>query len=547
MAKVLKFNQEVLKSILKGVKTLAQAVKVTLGPKGRSILIDEGFDKIISTKDGVRVAKEVILKDKFENMGAQLVKEAALKTSELVGDGTTTAVILAEAMYVEGFKNIIAGSNPMNIKKGMDYAIIQICHALDHLATPVTEIEKIKQIATISANNDPMIGSLIAEAIEKVGKDGTVHILEGKGIETTLDVTEGVQFDQGFLSPYFITNPEKMTTELDNALMLITDQKIHSLKDLIKLLEKVMERGARPFLIIAEDIEGEALKALLVNKIKGGFPICAIKTPRFGEYQRAFLEDLAILVGATLISEDRGIPIDQIELSMLGQCKRIKVTKNSTTIIGGVGDAKAIQDRINVIRSEIHRVKHEMNTDELKQRIAKLTGGVGIIQVGAATETELREKKSRFEDALDATRAALSEGIIPGGGVALLRALTFLDPISLPGDEQIGLEIVRKACFVPLTVIAQNCGKQGDLVAQKVFERQGSWGYNGLTDEFSDLFKDGIIDPVLVTKTAFRNAASISGLLLTVTTMVADKPKPRKKSSHSLPEDNRLEDGMGFK
>ncbi|MBI2743025.1 MAG: chaperonin GroEL [Chlamydiales bacterium] len=542
MAKMMQFNEEALKSILKGVKTLAKAVIVTLGPKGRNVVINKGMGQPLSTKDGVTVAKEISLKDKFENMGAQLVKEASSKTSDVAGDGTTTAIVLAEAIYSAGVKNVIAGANPMSVKRGIEKAVEKMCEALSALATPVKNPEEIKQIATISANNDADIGAIIALAMEKVGKDGTIAIAEAKGIDTTLDVVEGMQFDKGYVSPYFITNPEKMTAELENALILITDKKLSNVKDLVPFLEKVMEKGQKPLLIIAEDIDGEALATLVVNKLKAGLPVCAVKAPAFGDRRKAVLQDIATLTGATVVTEEVGLKLDEVGLEVLGKAKKIKVSKEETTIIDGVGDQKKVQLRVQELRAEIARCTSDYDKQKLEERLAKLAGGVAVINVGAATESELKEKKARVEDALHATRAAVAEGIVPGGGVALLRAVKCLDKLVVSGDEKIGVEIIRAAAFAPAIAIATNCGKQGNVIAEKIFEKEGAWGYNGLTDQFSDLLKDGVVDPVLVTKSALTNAASISGLLVTIAAMITEKPKP--KSQNAAPSMDGM-DGMG--
>jgi chaperonin GroEL len=530
MSKMMQFNEEALKSVLKGVKTLAKAVIVTLGPKGRNVVINKGFGAPLSTKDGVTVAKEIALKNKFENMGAQLVKEAASKTSDIAGDGTTTAIVLAEAIYSEGCKNVIAGANPMSVKRGIEQAVVKMNAALDELALKISKPEEIKQIATISANNDPEIGAIIAEAMEKVGKDGTITIAEAKGIDTTLDVVEGMQFDKGYVSPYLVTNPEKMSVEFDGAFILITDKKISAVKEIVPILEKVMEKGPRPFLIIADDVDGEALATLVVNKIKAGLPVCAVKAPAFGDRRKAMLQDIAVLTGGTVITEEVGLSLDDVVLEHLGKAKKIKIEKETTTLVGGGGNSKKIQERGAEIRAEIANSQSEYEIEKLEDRLAKLVGGVAVINVGAATETELKEKKARVDDALHATRAAVAEGIVPGGGVALLRAVKSLEKLNLSDDEQVGVEIIRKAAYAPAIAIATNCGKQGNLIAEKISERQGSWGYNGLTDEFADLMKDGVIDPVLVTKSALSNAASISGLLITIAAMITDKPKPKSKT-----------------
>lgn len=538
MAKMLQFNEEALKSILKGVKTLAKAVIVTLGPKGRNVVISRSFGAPLSTKDGVTVAKEIALKDKFENMGAQLVKEASSKTSDVAGDGTTTAIVLAEAIYSLGVKNVIAGANPMDVKRGIDKAVDTMNRALEGLAVKVSKPEEVKQIATISANNDPDIGSIIAEAMQKVGKDGTITITEAKSIDTTLDVVEGMQFDKGYLSPYFITNAEKMTVELENALILIVDKKISSVKEIVPMLEKVMEKGQRPLLIIAEDIDGEALATLVVNKLKAGLPICAVKAPAFGDRRKAMLQDIAVLTGGAVVTEEVGLRLEEVGTEVLGKAKRIKISKEETTIVDGMGSTKQVQERIAQLRAEIANSSSDYDREKLEERLAKLVGGVAVINVGAATEAELKEKKARVEDALHATRAAVAGGIVPGGGVALLRAVKALDRLKLSGDEMIGVQIIREAAFAPATAIANNCGKPGNLIAEKIFEKEGAFGYNGLTDEFSDLIKDGVIDPVLVTKSALTNAASVSGLLITIAAMITDKPEPKKAPMPAM-------DGMG--
>lgn len=540
MAKMLQFNETALKSILKGVKTLAKAVIVTLGPKGRNVVINKGMGSPLSTKDGVTVAKEIALKDKFENIGAQLVKEASSKTSDVAGDGTTTAIVLAEAIFKEGVKNVIAGANPMAVKRGIDKAVQSIIEALDKLATPVSKPEEIQQIATISSNNDPEIGEMIAKAMEKVGKDGTITIADAKGIDTVLDVVEGMQFDKGYLSPYFVTNAEKMTAELNNAQILVVDKKVSHAKDLVPILEKIMEKGQKPLLIIAEDIDGEALATLVINKLKGGMPLCAVKAPAFGDRRKAILQDIAILTGATVVSEDIGLSLETIDLDVLGSAKTLKVGKEETTLIGGKGNPRAVQERAAQIRKEMENTTSEYDRKNLEDRLAKLAGGVAVINVGAATETEMKEKKARVEDALHATRAAVIDGVVPGGGVALLRAVKALDSLKLKGDEKIGVEIIRRAAFAPAIAIANNCGKEGNMVAEKIFEAKGAMGYNGLKDTFEDLLKAGVIDPVLVTKSALKHASSIASLLITVACMITDKPEPKKE----MPMDGGM-GGMG--
>jgi len=541
----MQFNEEALKSVLKGLKILAKAVIVTLGPRGRNVVIhtNKSFGAPLSTKDGVTVAKEIALKNKFENMGAQLVKEAASKTADMAGDGTTTAIVLAETIYAEGCKNVIAGANPMSVKRGIDQAVLKMCAALDELAMKISKPEEIEQIATISANNDTEIGALIAQAMNKVGKEGTITITEAKTVQTTLDVVEGMQFDKGYLSPYLINNPEKMTAELDHVLILITDKKISSVKEIVPILEKVMEKGPHPLLVIADDVDGEALATLVVNRVKAGLPICAIKAPAFGDRRKRVLQDLAILTGATVISEEVGLTLEDFVPEHLGKAKKIIASKETTTVTEGGGNPKKIQERCAEIRAELANSKSDYDIEQLKERLAKLAGGVAVIRVGAATETELKEKKARVEDALHATRAAVAEGIVPGGGVALIRASKSLDALALSGDEQIGVEVIRKATFAPATAIANNCGKQGNLIAEKISERQGAWGYNGLTEEFADLMKEGVVDPVLVTKSALRNAASISGLLITIAAMMTDKPQPKPK--YQPPSMGPMGGGMG--
>jgi len=540
MAKLLQFNEEALKSILKGVKTLAKAVVVTLGPKGRNVVIHRGFGAPLSTKDGITVAKEITLKDKFENMGAQLVKEASSKTSDVAGDGTTTAIVLAEIIFSLGVKNVIAGASPLVVKKGIDKAVDALIEALDQLAIQVTTPEEIRQVAAISANNDPEIGAIIAEAMQKVGKDGTITIAEAKGIDTTLDVVEGMQFDKGYLSPYFITNPEKMTVELDDPYILITDKKISSAKELIPILEQVMEKGRRPLLIIAEDVDGEALTTLVLNKVQAGLSLCAVKAPAFGGMRKSILEDIAVLTGATVVTEEVGLKLEEVGLEVLGRVKKVKVGKEETTLIDGIGTSSDVQKRAAHIRAEIALVTSDYEKEKLEERLAKLLGGVAVIHIGAATESELKEKKARVDDALHATFAAASEGIVPGGGVALLRAVKALDKLKVEGDEKMGVEIIRRAAYAPAAAIANNCGKQGSLIAEKIFEQEGAFGYNGLTDEFCDLIKAGVIDPVLVTKSALKHAASISGMLITIAAMITDKPV-LKSQTPSMP----MDDGMG--
>lgn len=545
MAKMLQFNQEALKSILEGVKKLAKAVAATMGPKGRNVVMNKGGKSPLCTKDGVTVAQEIFLKDTFENVGAQLVKQASSKASDVAGDGTTTAIILAYAIYKEGLKNVASGANPMLLKKGMDKAVAHLLTALDKLAVPITSDEEIKQIATISANNDTEIGEIVAKAMQKVGQDGIITIAEAKGIDTSLTVVEGMQVDKGYLSPYFVNNAEKMIVEYENPLILITDKKLSQAKELIPILEKVKETQ-QPLLIIADDIEEEVLTTLVINKLgESSLPVCAIGAPSFGDRRRALLEDMAILTGATLITESLGLLIKDVGLEALGKAKSIKILKDSATIIDGFGNRKAIQERIASLRAEIARETSDYVKQHLEERLAKLSGGVAIIHVGAGTETALKEKKERVEDALHATRAAAKEGIVAGGGVALLRAIKTLDSITCSGDEAIGVEIIRKAAFAPAATIAHNCGRQGDLIAEKVFEQKGSWGYNGLTDQFSDLVLDGVIDPVRVTKSALVHATSVSSMLLTVAAIITETPRPKSKAVPSMPNMGGMNGMMG--
>ncbi|MCH9634847.1 MAG: 60 kDa chaperonin 5 [Chlamydiales bacterium] len=534
MSKIFKFQEDALKSIQEGIRKLAKAVIVTLGPKGRNVVIKKSFGAPLSTKDGVTVAKEVAHKDKFENMGAQLVKEVAAKTADVAGDGTTTAIVLAEAIFNQGVRNLAAGCNAMEVKRGIDKAVEALCVELSKLARPIGKHEEIEQIATISANNDPEIGAIIANAMKRVGKDGIITVDEAKGIETELDVVEGMQFDKGFLSPYFITNPNSMTVELENAAILLVENKISTAKELVPLLEKVMENGPKPLLIIAEDVDGEALATLVVNKLKGGLPVCAVKAPAFGDRRKAMLEDIACLSGATVVSEELGLKLEEVGPEVLGMAKRIKIGKEETTLVDGMGDHDRIAAREAQIRGELANCSSDYDREKLEERLAKMAGGVAVIRAGAATETEMKEKKMRIEDALHATRAAAAEGIVPGGGVALLRAVDCLDSLELHGDQKIGVQILRMAVFAPATAIADNCGRQGNLIAQKIYEeKRANWGYNGLVDEFMDMLEAGVIDPVMVTKSALRHAGSVAGLLLTTAAMMSDKPEPKEDAQQA--------------
>ncbi len=529
-AKELLFNTEARAKLKKGVDALAEAVKVTLGPKGRNVVIDKKFGSPTVTKDGVTVAKEVELSDPIENMGAQMVKEVATKTSDLAGDGTTTATVLAQAIFREGLKNVTAGANPMELKRGIDKAVEAVVEQLKTLSVPSAGKKEIAQVGTISANNDKEIGNLIAEAMEKVGKDGVITVEEAKGLETTLETVDGMQFDRGYLSPYFVTDPEKMEAVLDDAYLLIHDKKISVMKELLPILEKVAQ-GGRPLLIIAEDVEGEALATLVVNKLRGTLKVAAVKAPGFGDRRKEMLRDIAVLAGGQVISEEVGFKLENATLNDLGRAKRVVIDKDNTTIVDGKGKEGDIQGRINEIRAAVEKSTSDYDREKLQERLAKLSGGVAVINVGAATETEMKEKKARVEDALHATRAAVEEGIVPGGGVALLRAQSALDRIKGTDDEKIGVEIVRRALEEPIRAIVQNAGAEGSIVVAKVREsKDKNFGYNAATDSYEDLVKSGVIDPTKVTRTALQNAASIAGLLLTTECVVVekkeDKPAP---------------------
>ncbi|HXF95085.1 MAG TPA: chaperonin GroEL [Gemmatimonadales bacterium] len=528
-AKLLEFNVEARARLKRGVDKLAEAVKVTLGPKGRNVVIEKKFGNPTVTKDGVTVAKEIELEDEVENMGAQMVKEVATKTSDLAGDGTTTATVLAQAIFREGLKSVTAGSNPMSLKRGIDKAVEAVVEELKRVSVQTKGSKEIAQVGTISANNDPEIGRLIAEAMEKVGKDGVITVEEAKGLETTLETVEGMQFDRGYLSPYFITDPEKMEAVLEDAYILIHDKKISAMKDLLPILEKVAQAG-RPLLLIAEDVEGEALATLVVNKLRGTLKVCAVKAPGFGDRRKEMLRDIAILTNGQVISEEVGFKLENTVLNDLGQAKRIVVDKDNTTIVGGRGKPEAIQGRINEIKVAIEKSTSDYDKEKLQERLAKLAGGVAVINVGAATETEMKEKKARVEDALHATRAAVEEGIVPGGGVSLLWAQRTLDKVKTADeDEKIGVDIVRRALEEPLRWIAQNAGQEGSIVVEKVrAEGKLNFGYNAQTDQFEDLVAAGVIDPTKVTRTALQNAASIAGLLLTTECVVVEKKEKEK-------------------
>lgn len=526
-AKTLHFDEVARKKILAGVTTLAKAVKVTLGPKGRNVLLEKKFGAPTITKDGVSVAKEVELKDPFENMGAQMVREVASKTSDNAGDGTTTATVLAEAIYREGLKNVAAGANPIFLKRGIDKAVAAAVAELAKNSRAVSNREEIRQVATVSANWDAEIGNIIADAMDKVGKDGTITVEENKSIETTLDVVEGMQFDKGYISPYFVNNSESMECVLEDAFILIYEKKISNLNDLLPLLQSVAKTG-KPFLLIAEDIEGEALAALVVNKLRGTLNVCAVKAPGFGDRRKAMLEDIAVLTGGRCITEDLGIKLENVQLDDLGRAKRITIDKENTTIVEGAGKSEDIQARLRQIRHQIEESTSDYDKEKLQERLAKLAGGVAVIHVGATTEPEMKEKKARVEDALHATRAAVEEGISAGGSVALLRTAKAIESLQLKDEEAVGARIVRRAIEAPLRQLCENAGVEGSLVVSEVLSHEGAYGYNVATDTYEDLLKAGVVDPTKVTRTALQNAASVSGLLLTTECMIAevqeDKP-----------------------
>jgi chaperonin GroEL len=526
-AKMMAFDQDARHKLLHGVEKLARAVKATLGPKGRNVVLDKKFGSPTITKDGVTVAKEIELECPFENMGAQLVREVASKTSDVAGDGTTTATVLAEAIYREGLRNVTAGANPTDLQRGVQKAVEHIVDELKNISKKVKDKNDIQQVATVSANWDRTVGEIIADAIEKVGKDGTVTVEEAKSIDTSLEVVEGMQFDKGYLSPYFVTNAESLEVQLDNPYILLFEKKISSLKDLLPLLEKIAKSG-RPLLIVAEEVEGEALATLVVNKLRGTLNVCAVKAPGFGDRRKAMCEDIASLTGGRFITEDLGIKLESIELNDLGRAKRVVVDKENTTIIEGEGKPGEIKNRCEQIRRQIEETTSDYDREKLQERLAKLAGGVAVINVGAATETEMKEKKARVEDALHATRAAIEEGIVPGGGVALLRAQKSLDSLKLSGDEAIGAEIVRRAIEQPLRALATNAGVEGSVIVERVKNSKDNEGYNVATGEYEDLIKAGVVDPTKVTRSALQNAASIAALLLTTECMVTEIPEKEK-------------------
>jgi len=531
MAKAITFSEEARQAILRGVDKLANAVKVTLGPKGRNVVIEKKFGSPLVTKDGVTVAKEIELKDALENLGAQMVKEVASKTSDIAGDGTTTATVLAQAIYREGIKNVVAGSNPMDLKRGIDKAVEAVVAELKKMSKPIQNKKEIAQVGTISSNNDPEIGNIIADAMEKVGKDGVITIEENKSTDTVLDIVEGMQFDRGYLSPYFVTDPENMEAVLENAYLLICDKKISNMKELLPILEQLAKQNA-PFLIIAEDIEGEALATLVVNKLRGTLNCCAVKAPGFGDRRKEMLKDIAILTGGQVISEELGLKLENAKLSDLGKAKKVVVEKENTTIVEGAGKTEDIQARVNVIKKQIEETTSDYDREKLQERLAKLVGGVAVIKVGAATETEMKEKKARVEDALHATKAAVEEGIVPGGGVALLRASRAIANLKdLNPDQKVGADIVRRALEYPVRQIASNAGFEGSIVVNKILEAdKDTFGFDAHSEVYTDMIEAGIIDPTKVTRSALQNAASVAGLMLTTEAMITEIPEKKESA-----------------
>jgi chaperonin GroEL len=533
-AKQLIYRESARQRMLEGVEKLAKAVKVTLGPKGRNVVLDKKWGAPTITKDGVTVAKEIELDDRFENMGAQMVREVASKTSDVAGDGTTTATVLAEAIYREGLRNVTAGANPMGLKRGIEKAVDVVIEELKKLSKPVKDKKEISQVGTIAANGDNVVGDLIAEAMEKVGKDGVITVEEAKAIETSLEVVEGMQFDRGYLSPYFVTNPEKMEAVLEEPYILIHEKKISVMRDLLPMLEKIAQTG-KPLLIIAEDIEGEALATLVVNKLRGTLRVAAVKAPGYGDRRKAMLEDIAILTAGKMLSEDLGIKLENITMEDLGRAKRVVIDKDNTTIVEGAGGSQDIEGRVKQIRTQVEETTSDYDREKLQERLAKLVGGVAVIKVGAATETEMKEKKARVEDALNATRAAVEEGVIPGGGVGLVRSVAAVEGLKLDGDEAIGATIVRRALEEPIRQLAYNAGVEGSIVVQRVKESSGSFGYNVATDTYEDLMASGVVDPTKVTRSALQNAASIAALMLTTEALITELPEKKDKAAAAPP------------
>ncbi|MGD9136988.1 MAG: chaperonin GroEL [Desulfobacterales bacterium] len=532
-AKMISYSTKARDRLLRGVNTLADAVSVTLGPKGCNVILDKSFGSPLITKDGVTVAKEIELDDKFENMGVQMVKEVASKTSDMAGDGTTTATVLARAIYREGQKLVAAGNNPMAIKRGLDRGVATVVEELKKISKPTRDKTEIAQVGTISANNDHMVGKLISEAMEKVGKEGVITVEEAKSMETTLDIVEGMQFDRGYLSPYFVTDPEKMEVNLDDAYILLNEKKISSMKDLLPLLEEVAKKG-KALVIVAEDVEGEALATLVVNKLRGTLKIAAVKAPGFGDRRKAMLADIAVLTGGQLVSEDMGIKLENVTTNDLGCCKKIKIDKDNTTIVEGAGKKEDIQGRVKQIRTQIEETTSDYDREKLQERLAKMVGGVAVIRIGAATETEMKEKKARVEDALNATRAAVEEGIVVGGGVALVRCMNALEMIDISGEEKNGINLLKRAIGEPLKHIALNAGHEGSVVLRKVMDGKDDFGFNAESEKYENLVAAGVIDPTKVVRLALQNAASVAGLMLTTEAMISEKPARKKK--HAMPE-----------
>jgi chaperonin GroEL len=535
-AKEVRFSEEARSRVLRGVNILADAVTVTLGPKGRNVCLEKSWGAPTVTKDGVTVAKEIQLEDKFENMGAQMVKEVASKTSDVAGDGTTTATVLSRAIFSEGLKLVAAGHDPMSLKRGIDKAVTKVVEELKSLSKPTRDRAEIAQVGTISANNDKTIGAILAEAMDKVGKEGVITVEEAKGLETTLDLVEGMRFDRGYLSPYFVTDPERMECVYEDTYILIHEKKISSMKDLLPVLEAAAKTG-KPLLIIAEEVEGEALATLVVNKIRGTLKVCSVKAPGFGDRRKAMLEDIAILTDGKMIAEELGIKLENVTLKDLGRAKRVIVDKDNTTVVEGAGKKSAIEGRIAQIRAQIEETTSDYDREKLQERLAKLAGGVAVVKVGAATEVEMKEKKARVEDALHATRAAVEEGIVPGGGVALVRAAAALSNMRVSEDERVGVRVVQKSLEEPLRWIAANAGADGSVVLDKVKNGKGSFGFNAASEEFEDLVKAGIVDPTKVVRTALQNAASVAGMLITTEAMIAEKPE-KKKEAPAMPHDH---------
>jgi chaperonin GroEL len=525
-AKMIAYGPAARNAMLRGVNTLADAVKVTLGPRGNNVVLNKSFGSPLVTKDGVTVAKEIELTDRFENMGAQMVREVASKTSDAAGDGTTTATILAQAIFSEGHKLVAAGANPMAIKRGIDRAVTAVVEALKKLSKPTKDRREIEQVGAISANNDAAVGRLISEAMEKVGKEGVITVEEAKAMETTLDIVEGMQFDRGYLSPYFVTDAQKMAVDLEEPYILLHEKKISRMKNLVPLLEAVARRG-KPLLIVAEDVDGEALATLIVNKLRGTLKVAAVKAPGFGDRRKAMLQDIAVLAGGQVVSEEVGIKLENLTVKELGRCRTVKVDKDATTIVDGAGDKAVIEGRVKQLRAQIEETKSDYDREKLQERLAKLIGGVAVINIGAATETEMKEKKARLEDALNATRAAVEEGVVPGGGVALLRCLDAIESSDLKGEEKSGVTVLKRALQEPLRQIARNAGQEGAVVVNKVLAETGDFGFNAETETFEPLLAAGVIDPTKVVRFALQNAASVAGLMLTTEAMITEKPKKR--------------------